>query len=59
MDITLTVTSGPMISTESLERFGKAAKREGKTADQLLAELISKAVAVTTPRPKKKGARKL
>lgn len=57
MDITLTIASSPLVSTETLERFGNVAKAKGKTADQFLAELISKAVTVTTPR-KKKGARK-
>jgi len=59
MNITLTITSGPLISTETLERFGDTAKAKGKTADQLLAELITKAArTITPPRRKKKGARK-
>jgi len=57
MDITLTITSGPLISTETLERFGKVAKGKGKTADQFLAELITGAVHTKTTR-KAKGARK-
>lgn len=56
MQLTLTVTESPNLPKDVLVAFAQKAKGMGKTADQYLAELISKNAA--SPTPTKKGARK-
>lgn len=52
-NIQLTIVPGPTLTGATLEKFAEIAAGEGKTADELLAEIITREVAATSPAPTK------